>query len=370
MQDCGKARTLAKEPTINPQQTTHTLIVGSGLAGCCLAWRLEQAGQPFRLIGSSLLPSAAHVAAGIINPVTGRWMTKSWRFDDFAPEAARFYAAIEQAFSVKLYHPIRARRFCLNADDAKRARRRCRNPRYATVLGEFDPPETTDGLFNNREGSFAIQGAAYVDLPRCVETLRAYFKRVGHYEDRIFTHQALERTDLGWSYAGQCYQRVVFCEGAALQANPWFRDLPLTPAKGETLLCHSKKLERADQLYHHSKWLLPYPDGTFRIGATYDEADPSPEPTKLAREELRQAFHSMMQAPQPLNILDQPAGIRPGTGDARPFLGAHRSEPALFILNGLGSKGAALAPTLGRELMEFIFENKALDAETDIRRFD
>lgn len=370
MQDCGKPRSLANELTIKPQQITHTLIIGAGLAGCCLAWRLEQAGRPFRLIGSSLLPSAANVAAGIINPVTGRWMTKSWRFDDFASEAARFYAAVEQAFSIKLYHPISARRYCLNAEDAKRACRRCRNPRYATVLGEFDAPETAGGLFNNPHGSFAIQGVAYVDLPRFVETLQAHFKRVAHYEDRVFAHRALEKTDLGWSYADQTYRRVIFCEGAALKVNPWFQDLPFSPAKGETLLCHSKGLEGEGQLYHHGKWLLPYPDGTFRIGATYDETDPSPEPTKLAREKLCQAFHSMMQVPHPLKILDQPAGIRPSTGDARPFLGAHRSEPGLFIFNGLGSKGASLAPTLSRELLEFVFENKALDSETDIRRFD
>ncbi|MFU8848270.1 MAG: NAD(P)/FAD-dependent oxidoreductase [Opitutales bacterium] len=345
------------------------MIVGAGLAGCCLAWRLQQAGQPFRLVGSSLLPSAAKAAAGIINPVTGRWMTKSWRFDDFGPEAAQFYAEIGHSFSEKLYHSIPARRFCLNADDAKRARRRCRNPRYAKVLGPFEAPEAPNGLFNNPHGSFPILGAAYVDLPRLVATLRMHFQSGGHYDDQVFAHQALKKTGSGWAYAGQNYRRVVFCEGAALPANPWFRDLPLSPAKGETLLCHSKALETENTLCHHGKWMLPYPDGSFRIGATYDECDPHPEPTALAREELSQAFHAMMREPQPLKVLDQPAGIRPGTSDARPFLGAHPSEPGLFIFNGLGSKGASLAPTLSRELLEFIFENKALDPETDIRRF-
>ncbi|HKK19507.1 MAG TPA: FAD-dependent oxidoreductase, partial [Opitutales bacterium] len=123
--------------------------MGAGLAGCTIAWRLRQAGHAFRLIGSSHMPSAARVAAGIINPVTGRWMTKSWRFDDFAPEAADFYAAIEREFSLKLYHPLPALRFCLNAEDAKRARRRSRNPRYANVLSNFEEGSSADSAFKN-----------------------------------------------------------------------------------------------------------------------------------------------------------------------------------------------------------------------------
>lgn len=347
------------------------MIVGAGLAGCCLAWRLQQAGQPFRLVGSSQLPSAAIVAAGIINPVTGRWMTKSWRFDDFAPEAARFYKEIERRLTVKLYHPIPAVRFCLNAEDAKRARRRSRNPRYADVLDEYEAPETEGGgLFKNPHGSFRIRGAAYVDLPLLTETLRTHFQAEGQFEDRIFEHQQLKQSQSGWTYEGHCYKRVFFCEGAALYANPWFRDLPLTPAKGETLLCRSEGLALLGrELRHHGKWLLPYPDDSFRIGATYDEDDLSPEPTTRAREELCEAFHAMTHVPYPLSILNQPAGIRPSTSDARPLLGAHPTQSGLYIMNGLGSKGASLAPTLSRELIEFIFEGEPLDPETDIRRF-
>jgi glycine/D-amino acid oxidase-like deaminating enzyme len=357
----------------NLQPTTHnpkTLIVGAGLAGCALAWRLQQTGEPLRIIGSSTMPGAAKVAAGIINPVTGRWMTKSWRFDDFAPEAADFYAEIGRAFSAKLHHPLPAVRFCLNADDAKRAKRRCRNPRYANVLSGFEEADSGSSTLKNTNGCFRIEGAAYVDLPRFIEILRLHFQRTGLYEDEAFDHERLTKVGDAWHYAGQCYTRIVFCEGAALARNPWFQHLPLTPAKGETLLCRSETLELGDQLHHHGKWLLPYPDGSFRIGATYDETDRSPEATSTAREALAQAFRVMTEDAHPLRILEQPAGLRPSTRDARPFLGAHPTEPRLYVFNGLGSKGASLAPTLSRELRDFIFNEKPLDPETDIARFD
>lgn len=360
---------ITNNSAINPQPTTHNLILGAGLAGCTLAWRLQQAGQPFHLVGSSHLPGAAKVAAGIINPVTGRWMTKSWRFDDFAPEAADFYRAIEQQFALKLYHPLPAVRFCLNAEDAKRARRRSRNPRYANVLAQTETINSESSGFKNPHGKLAISGAAYVDLPRLIDTLRAHFQSTGDYADRVFAYQDLAQNEIGWSYDGQCYQRVFCCEGAALSNNPWFHHLPLTPAKGETLLCHSDGLKLEQKLYHHGKWLLPYPDGSFRIGASYDENDLSPTPTDAAREQLSQAFQAMTETPHTLDILDQPAGIRPSTADARPFLGAHPTETGLYLFNGLGSKGASLAPTLSRELIEFIFNGTPLDPEADIRRF-
>lgn len=344
------------------------MIVGAGLAGCSIAWRLQEAGQPFRLIGSSQLPSAVEAAAGIINPVTGRWMTKSWRFDTLATEAARFYRSIEKRFSVNVFHPIPATRFCLNAEDAKRAGRRSRNPRYAGVLGDFAEPSGHLGPFRNAHGCLHIHGAAYVDLPQVVDILRHYFSSLGRFEDAVFDYEGLKPHGSGWTYGGEHFDRVIFCEGAALRANPWFGDLPLTPAKGETLLCRSETFPAPDGLVHHGKWLLPYPDGSFRIGATYDEQDLRPEPTGEARVELREAFAQMTASPQALEVLQQPVGIRPSTRDAKPLLGRHPEVPGLFVFNGLGAKGASLAPTLSREMHAFLFHAGALHPETDIQR--
>ena len=296
-------------------------------------------------------------------------MTKSWRFDDFAPEAARFYREIEQQFSVKLYHPLPAVRFCLNAEDAKRAGRRSRNPRYAGVLGDYQAPDQESHLFQDTHGSLPIKGAAYVDLPLLVDALRHHFRAEGAYEDRLFAHDELIKTQTGWFYLGNHYAKVIFCEGAAIRQNPWFCNLPLTPVKGETLLCRSDGLSLEQQLHHHEKWLLPYADGTFRIGATYDEKDLSPEPTAAAREQLSQAFAAMTREPHPLTIIDQLAGVRPSTTDARPLLGSHPTEAGLYLFNGLGSKGASLAPTLSRELSDFIFDGLPLDPTTDLFRW-
>ena len=57
------------------------LIVGQGLAGTLLAWEFERAGFSFAIADAGHGRAASGVAAGIINPITGRRLVKSWRID-------------------------------------------------------------------------------------------------------------------------------------------------------------------------------------------------------------------------------------------------------------------------------------------------
>ena len=88
-----------------------------------------------------------------------------------------------------------------------------------------------------------------------------------------FEHAELhpEPTQVRWR--GRRYGVVIFCEGMRLRENPWFRDIPTDPVKGEIL-----NLELAGQLpaevLNKGKWLLPTAQGELRLGATY-EAPPA-----------------------------------------------------------------------------------------------
>lgn len=345
------------------------LIVGAGLAGCLLAWRLHRAGAQIRLIGSTALPAAYRVAAGVINPVTGRWMTKSWNFDTLHPIAVATYRAIESTLGIRVYHPIPEIRFCQNADDRKRLGRRLRNPRYANVLGRELAPGEAGPLFQDDHGAFEIRSAGYVDLPELVDALHRYFMREGIFENDAFHHDALCHREGRWHYQGMDADGVIFCEGAAVRDNPWFCWTGLHPAKGETLLCQSPGLPLPPTLFHHKKWVLPYPDGRFRIGATYDEDELSEEPTEAKRHELLDALQLALRESHHIEVIHHLAGIRPGTTDSRPMIGAHPSVDGLFLLNGLGSKGATTGPAMAGQLGEHLLGNAPIDPEVDLRRF-
>ena len=71
------------------------LIVGGGLAGSSLAIRLLEKGQTVEVVDSGVNNCSA-VAVGQINPMVFRRMNKSWRLDEYAPEARSFYEWLEK----------------------------------------------------------------------------------------------------------------------------------------------------------------------------------------------------------------------------------------------------------------------------------
>ena len=71
----------------------------------------------------------------------------------------------------------------------------------------------------------------------------------------------------------------------------------------------------------------------------------------------------------PYEIVDHKAAIRPSTIDRRPFLGLHPEHNCLGILNGLGTKGASLAPYFVNQFVEFLLEKRQINKEANIDRF-
>ena len=156
------------------------------------------------------MPSAFGVAAGVINPITGRWMTKSWNFDQLLPKVVYTYRAIEQQFGIQIYHPIPAIRFCQNTEDLKRAGRRMRNPRYQGVLSQLAVAGEAAPEFVDDFGTFHIDQVAYVDLPLVVHTLRASFAALGIFRDEPFHHSELKPTTSGWHDRDIHADKVIF----------------------------------------------------------------------------------------------------------------------------------------------------------------
>ncbi len=67
------------------------LLIGQGLAGTALAYRLKQAGKKIRIIDQPRANNSSRIAAGLYNPVTGRKMVKTWKADSLFPVIKPFY---------------------------------------------------------------------------------------------------------------------------------------------------------------------------------------------------------------------------------------------------------------------------------------
>src|ERR1700736_2473161 len=86
--------------TIITYMEVDILIIGQGICGTFLSWYLEKAGLSFLVIDEARPFTASKAAAGLINPVTGRCLVKSWMIDELLPFANRAYRDIGEALGI------------------------------------------------------------------------------------------------------------------------------------------------------------------------------------------------------------------------------------------------------------------------------
>src|SRR4030095_10395945 len=80
---------------------TDFLIVGQGIAGSLLYHALTKAGASCVIIDDNKPNSASRVAAGAINPFTGRRVVKAWMIDDLIPVFKKTYYEIENKYNIR-----------------------------------------------------------------------------------------------------------------------------------------------------------------------------------------------------------------------------------------------------------------------------
>ena len=70
------------------------LIIGQGLSGTWLSYYLQKEKRSFLVIDNNKSVTASRVAAGIINPVTGRRIVKTWMIDELIPFVQKAYSEL------------------------------------------------------------------------------------------------------------------------------------------------------------------------------------------------------------------------------------------------------------------------------------
>ena len=94
------------------------IAIGQGLAGTALAWQLRRRGLRTVVVDREREEGSSRIAAGLITPVTGKRLAKSWRWDELYPAAVAFYRRIEAETGQSFLHQKPALR--LFADEAER----------------------------------------------------------------------------------------------------------------------------------------------------------------------------------------------------------------------------------------------------------
>lgn len=336
------------------------LVVGGGLAGACVGYQLKEIGVHVVLIDSGVNVSS-RVAAGMINPLVFRRMTKSWRLDEFLPFALDFYRDLEKKTNVNFLHEITIRRFFSSIQEREFWLDRQENPEFQNYMFPVSSEDETIFPYANEFGSGRVKNSYFLNTNLLIDTLIA--KSGVELIRATFEYDHLD-PEKG-SYKGESYDRIIFCEGYQSKANPWFHYLPVDSTKGETLTVEATTLFEGES-FNRKCFSLPLGNNQFRVGATYVWHTDNTELTTEGRELLLHNLSYLTE--EKVKVVDQTAGVRPTTRDRRPFMGNHPEFQKLSVFNGLGAKGFMMAPLLTKELIDFLLFNKPLQKECGIER--
>lgn len=316
------------------------LLVGQGIAGTVLAHHFLQANIPFEIWDSPKHFNSSYAAGGIFNPVTGRKLEKTWLADELFDYLFSFYQQLEKTLSASFFYPMPLFRPFANAEMKQWLMDR--------------KPQIYHDFLNWEEDGVWVKKAGWVDVASLLRHSKNYFEGIKIFSDRTFQEEDASN-----------FEAVIFCEGFHAVQNPIWNKLPFLSAKGELIRFHSNEPSR-DCILNKNGFILPLPDGAFKVGATYRWDEFTPFPTTSSREELISKLTSM--GVSEFELLETYVGIRPATQDRRPFVGMLAGD-TMGIFNGFGSKGVSLSPYFAQSFVQAIKGEKELDPDVSIRRY-
>lgn len=337
------------------------IIVGQGIAGTVLSYLMMERGSKVMVIDQGHKDASSQVAAGLINPITGRKYVKSWMIDALMPAARQVYQDLSTLLDEAFIDNRTIIRSLHTAEDENQWYGRISEPGYAQYLSDnYEGPDYSEFLhevfsLGNIHQSMSVKGG------RLLSRWREYLEQRESLSSAMFDEDALIVSSDHIQYGeSMLARRIIYCGGWRDSLTSMWHHLPYRLAKGEALLVELSDFPESHILKHH-KFIVPQSDGVFWVGGTYawQPQDSTPSADKLR--EMTEYLDRYVKSEY--KIVDHRAAIRPATKYRRPFVGTHPDYQNVHILGGLGTKGFSLAPYWAGQLIDHIYADEMLTNE-------
>ena len=325
-------------------ETRKWTISGQGLAGTCLAWALWERGEEDFVIVDRGAGGSSRVAAGMINPVTGKNFEPSWQIADFLPEAMALYQRVEERIGRQLWYPFPVLRLAGSEKEWRKIVSKWELPEVAAwVLGEAVAP-------NGWVGAVELRGGGRLDTRALMEGTREFFESLGKFR-------------LGEFPTAEILPGEIRCEGAAGLMTGRYG--PSRCAKGEILTVRAAAWDEGQIRIGAGGWLVPQGGGVFKVGSTYEWDELDEQPTAKGRLRVEEIAARLGGAN--FEVTGHVAGLRPILRRSQPLIGPLGNGAWMF--NGLGSKGSLYAPGMAARLADWLIEGLEPEPDVDFRVF-
>lgn len=346
-------------------RTTEFLIVGQGICGTFLSWYLHKAGRSFIVIDNNDGSSSSRVAAGIINPVTGRRVVKTWLIDEIMPFAVNAYEEMGATLGVKAITETRMVEFFPSAQMRIAFSERAAGSHQDYISLPKDESKYSND-FNYELGCGEISPCYIANLQELLPAWRQKLK-----DENVFLAEQFNEKEVSVQseihYKDIAANKIIFCDGIYSSTNRFFKNLPFALNKGEALIIRSDDIPQ-NFIYKKNLTLAPLGNGEFWVGASYEWDFTDNLPSQGFLDGAVRSLSKWLK--HPFEVVKQLASIRPATVERRPFVGMHPHLPNVGILNGMGTKGCSLSPYFANQLGNHLTENTPILPEVDIKKFN
>lgn len=340
------------------------LIIGGGLAGSTLAYRLINSGAKVMVMDQPQHNISSLIAAGIVNPLTGKRTALTWNAHSIFEELHQYYPMLEKEFGDSFFYPMHTYKLF----DSVFEQNEWLNKKKSTGFEDFMEADICfldHTKVNNSYGALHILQTGRLNIPMYLQTLHRYLIKKLSIKFELFNQQELSIGNSCFSYEKEKYHKVIFADGTFTYNSEQFGYLPFKNVHGEILEVEISDFYE-DRIINKGIFILPQGQNKFLVGATYNWDLTKPVTTLKGKEELESKLANLIQLPY--KIHKHRAGIRPSTNDRRPFLGEHPTFKHQYIFGGFGSKGVSLIPYLSKVFVEYLLNDGELPLETDICR--
>ena len=353
--------------------TPDVVVVGGGAVGLAVAWRCATSGASVRVFDSSGGRGATWAAAGLLAPVTEVHYGEEPLLRLNLQSAARYPEFVEDleeaSGSDTGYRRSGTLMVALDADENRAFDELFR---FQAGLG-LDVHRLTGretraeepGLAPVVRGGILVSGDHQVDNRALLGALAAACRRAGATVATDTVESIGVEGDRVVSVTGRLTGHVP-CGIVVIAAGCWSggiagipaRSLPrVRPVKGQ--LVHLRDPAGKPPAQHNIRgteaYLVPRSDGRLVVGATVEERGWDTTVTAGGVHELLRAAYELLPGTAELELTETIAGLRPGSPDNAPLIGATGVE-GLLVATGHYRNGVLLTPVTADAIAALVTE--------------
>ena len=362
------------------------LVVGAGIVGCAVAYELARRGASVEIIDDRPIGmGSTQAGAGMLAPFIeareeGALLDLTSRgldvFEAFiAPLAGEAGASLE-------YHRTGTLEVALSADALTQLpRARAIAARHGVASEELDSAGVRalePGLPETALGGLLIPAHGFVGALALTQALATGAERLGARIVELGRIRRIHRSgadlvavaDRGSRSGGHvivaagCWSGEIEIEGARAR-------VPVKPIRGQLLHLGWEGPPLNRVLFGERCYLVPWHDGTVLVGATVEDVGFDERTTAAGVRQLLDAACELVPQASASTIVGMKAGLRPGTPDGLPIVGASSVLPNLVYATGHYRNGILLAPLTAQLVADALLDQRIdpILAHTDPARF-